>query len=743
MTIEPHDPAPVEAPPKTPLSLVKPDQPPTPVVDTSAPIRPEWLRDRETFRSTSRNLARRNAYRAIKWVFYLPGLLGLLVLYSPRGLARVTAALARWVYDQDSAQVRHQHAANTETPEYTRVHAVRKANLHARGLVFATGALAVVGPILAWTYPYALSAIVGAAVMLWTIKVIPGKSPWEIVAAVGVGVAVWRFLPLLLERIPHPPVWAVWVAGAALVLTLGWVGRTRGKPLATRPEAVGPGIVIPLRAPMVREALCSLGIGGLRDPDTIRMLNDVHRHGPGVQVDLELPGGVTAASIVERRERLAAALKRELGCVWPSVGRRHAAHLSLYVCDEPLVAQRQKPWPLAEGREVDIFRAQPQATDQRGEWVSFTLAYSAVVIGAQPRMGKTFLLRQLLLVGGLDPRTKVVSLDGKGTGDLAPTRLFAHFYSVGDEPEEVEERVLPFLRELRAEMRRRAKFIRELPREECPESKVTSALADKYRDLAPWVIGMDETQAYFGYGEKASKAHKAIRDEIVAIVTDLAKRGPALGFITVLATQNVCEETIPRQIGTNAAIRAALKLFDHTTNDQVLGTGAYSRGIDATAFDIDDKGLMWLRADGDRPQIVRSVAGLDNVKSESIAAAARAIREAAGRLTGQAAGEEAAEEAAQVDLLDDCRQVFGTSRAMLLDELREALAGLRSETWAHLDNAALGAMLKTAGVKRGTVYSTTLKREGYGIKREWIDVAATADEDPDGEVIDLSERRQT
>src|SRR5690606_25213398 len=171
-----------------------------------------------------------------------------------------------------------------------------------------------------------------------------------------------------------------------------------------------------------------------------------------------------------------------------------------------------------------------------------------------------------------------------------------------------------------------------------------------------------------------------------------------------------------------------------------LGTGAYSRGIDATAFDIEDKGLMWLRADGDQPQIVRSVAGLDTVKSEEIAAKARAIRERKGRLTGEAAGEVAADEAAQVDFLADCRQVVGSSKAVLLDELREGLAGLRSETWGHLDNAALGSLLKSVGVKRGTVYSTALKREGYGVKAEWLEIAATADEEG-GDVVELSGRR--
>jgi S-DNA-T family DNA segregation ATPase FtsK/SpoIIIE len=116
VTIEPHDPVPVEAPPKTSLSLVKPDRAPAPV-DTSVPIRPEWLRDRATFTSTARNWRRRTVYLAAKWALHAPAVVAMLLLYAPRGLARVTAALAGWVYDQDSAQVRHQHAANTETPE--------------------------------------------------------------------------------------------------------------------------------------------------------------------------------------------------------------------------------------------------------------------------------------------------------------------------------------------------------------------------------------------------------------------------------------------------------------------------------------------------------------------------------------------------------------------------------------------------------------------------------------------------
>lgn len=695
-------------------------------VDTTVPILPLWLRDRLTFLIAARQFARRNAYRGGKWTLNGPAFVLLLVMYSPRGLARVTVSLSRYLYDWDSAQVRHQHAGNTETPEYVKAQNIRKANLKARWMVASAVTVATVGPVLAWTAPHALAWIVAPVMFVWIVKMIPGKEFWEYIVAFGSAALVWWKLPHWLALVPDPPWWLLPAIGATAVLVLGWHGRPRNRALVKSTE-LGEGIVIPLRAPMVRSALCQIGIAGLKEPDDIRLLMDVHRHGPGVQVDLELPGGVPGASVVERREKLAAALKRELGTVWPSVGIRHAAHLSLYVCDEPMVKQAQKPWPLAEGAEVDIFLPQPFVTDQRGEWVTQTFAYANAVIGAQPRMGKTYILRQALLVAGLDVRTKVYALDGKGTGDLAPCRPFAHFYSVGDDDEEVEGRVLPALRELRVELRRRAKLIRELPHDECPQSKVTSELANR-RGLEPIVVGIDESQAYFGYGDKKNKAHAAVRDEITAIVTDLVKRGPALGFIVFLATQNVCEETIPRQISINAVIRIALKLFDHTANDQVLGTGAYSRGVDATQFDIEDKGVAFLRADGDRALIVRSVVGLDTVAAERIAAIARHRREAKNRLTGEAAGEDGIEQVLEVDLLADIRDVMDNPPVarMHLATIVDALQLLRPGTWGHLDVKALGGMLRAAGVFVGQV--NVDGRNTSGIRRQDLDLRIPPDE---------------
>jgi S-DNA-T family DNA segregation ATPase FtsK/SpoIIIE len=720
----------------TPLHVIRNGHTPTPApLDLDAPILPLWMTDAATRSAAIRNVWRRTRYRVALFLTQLPLLLWLLLVWYPWfGLGRAVKALGKWIHDRDSAGLRSRFAENGEGGDYDKVSKRRAANLHARWLV-ALGLVAFLAvPALAYTFPRVLSGLVAVLVWVLVVKLISKRSIQEIAIATVVSVATYLLLPLALEKLPPLPLWPFVTAVAVGWAILGWHGRPRGRKLL---KDTNPGGHRRLDAPMVRSAVCSLGVTGLKDPDVdVRLLNDIHRDGPGVSVDVELEGG-TAAEVVKRREKLAAQLKRELGCVWPSVGRKHAAHLVLYVADQAMVETPQKRWPLIDGGPVDIFKPQPQATDKRGEWTNLTLAYAAAVIGAQPRMGKTFLLRQWLLTAALDVRPRLYCLDGKGTGDLAPLRLVAHFYSVGDDEEEVEGRVLPMFRELRAELRRRAKLIRELPREECPESKVTSALAGR-KGLEPIVVGIDETQSYFGYGEHNStptgKRHKAVREELTAIVTDLVKRGPALGFITLLATQNVCEETIPRSIGTNAVIRAALKLFDHTTNDQVLGTGAYSRGIDATAFDIDDKGLLWLRADGDQPQVVRSVAGLDAVRAEKVAAIARAQREAADRLTGEAAGDVAAAEAVQVDFLADVRDVMdnldGGRTTIHLTELAEALAALREAMYGTWDTDTLGSALRDAGVKVASVWvGEPIGKSAKGTRREWLEVAATADED--------------
>ena len=287
----------------------------------------------------------------------------------------------------------------------------------------------------------------------------------------------------------------------------------------------------------------------------------------------------------------------------------------------------------------------------------------------------------------MDPRCKLYVIDLKGSGDLAPLALVAHFYSVGDEPDEIDAQ-LKALRGLRQEMRRRAKVIRELPREECPTNEVNSILADR-RDLGlePVWVGIDECQAAFEHEEKK------VREEYTAIVTDLVKRGPAMGIMVYLATQKPDAKSIPSKIADNVIVRIALKVSGQIANDQILGTSSYQSGIRATLFSFDEKGLALLKADGAEAKVVRSVVGLDAPASEAVAARARQARQVAGRLTGMAAGEVMAREAEQVDFLEDVRQVVTSPVAHLVD-LVTSLATLRPALYGHLDPGRLGGMLR-------------------------------------------------
>lgn len=694
-------------------------------VDTTAPIRPEWMRDLGTTWATTRLFLHRNLYRLRKQAFYAPVYAGLLLAYSPRGLVRVTAKLAKYLYDYDSAAVRHVHAENTETAEYAKAQAIRKANLKARWMVAGTAGLAVLGPVLAWTAPHVLAVLAAAALFVWITKLIPGRSAWELVVGAAVSGAVWWYLPGLLDLIPPPPLWAILTAAVVAVGALGYVGRNTDKPIVRSSDLQAGGVVEPLRAPLVTAALTTLGNAKMRDPSEIRLLMDVARQGAGYQVDLELPPGVPASFVQEKRTEFAAAIRRELGCVWPSVGKRHPGHLSLYVSDQPMSTATQPRWPLLDGKPVDLFQPVEMFTNNVGAWVKTTPAYTAWVVGAVPRMGKTYFVRQFGLVAGLDIRAKVLAFDLKGTGDLSPLAQFAHAYSVGDEAEDIEIQ-LEWMRWVRAEMRRRTKLVRELTLEENPEKgKVTSALATRApRQFGPIVVCVDECQVWFEEIED-----KEVREEFTAICRDLVKRGPALGIITLFATQKPDAKSIPTAIADNASARLCFKVNGQVSNDQVLGTSSHQNGIRATQFAFEDKGVAYFKGEGADALIVRTVFGLDAVTSEKLAAKVRALRQQAGLLTGDAAGEEQPA-AIRVDLLDDVREVMdadGGRRRMGLTAIRERLALRRADYYGPWDNDTLGAALRARGVTPETVHCPVEKRTAKGVKREALAAAIAAE----------------
>jgi S-DNA-T family DNA segregation ATPase FtsK/SpoIIIE len=471
-------------------------------------------------------------------------------------------------------------------------------------------------------------------------------------------------------------------------------------------SAVIPTSFEPLTEMALIRALGGLGIGelnrGLReDPDhAVVPISPITRDGAGWLALYELPHGVTAGEVSERRERLASGLRRPLGCVWPeTMHKRHPGALNLYVADEDMTAADRTPWPLARRGTADIFKPVPFATDPRGRQVTITLMFASGIIGSVPRMGKTFLLRLLLLICALDVRVEIHAYDLKGTGDLAPLRPVAHRYRAGDEPEDMDY-LMADLRELRTEMRRRAKVIRQLAEADdprCPEAKVTPELvADKRVGLYPIGIDIDECQVLF--------EHPVYGGEAETICTDLTKRGPALGILLWLATQRPDAKSIPTGISANAVLRCCLKVMGQTENDMVLSTSAYKNGIRATMFSFDDKGVFYFSGEGKTPQIVYGY-GFDLPASKAIVARARILREHAGRVTGYALGQDH-DGAPARRLLEDVLTVFGDAKALWCQSIAERLAGSFPEAYADITQDAVASQLRALEVNVRSVRET-------------------------------------
>ncbi|MFJ9020789.1 cell division protein FtsK [Streptomyces sp. NPDC102259] len=663
------------ADPATPAPPVPVDNPklPDPGVTTERrrPVITPWLRSRRDLVATVERAAGHAGYATAYHGLRAPWYATQLTLMAPRGAARLVTSTNRWVWDREAAPLRDFAVRSDDVEEYMRLARLRGGRVRLRGLV----------TIVACTF--------------------------------GLGFSIWLY-------VMAPEFLYAFAAGG--VLTLGYFGQQPDAPV------IGPAVMRTelqkLTGTIVLRALDSIGNprisaavkkGG--DMNGMRFTSEITRDGPGYRADLDLPYGVVPEDIMEQRQALASGLRRKLGCVWPSGDPdEHEGRLILWVGDKPMNETTKPPWPLLKDGQVDLFKPVVFGNDQRMRDIVVCLMFVSVVIGSVPRMGKTFLLRLLLLIASLDPRAGILAFDFKGTGDLGPLEPVCHRYRSGEEDDDLLY-VLHAMRELKEELRRRAKVIRNLPKSRCPESKVTPALAsDKSLGLHPIVVGFDECQVPF--------EHEKYGAELESICTDIAKRGPALGIVGMFATQRPDAKSLPPGISANAILRFCLKVMSHTANDMVLGTGAHKAGIRATMFSRSDRGICFMSGEGDDPVIAAS-AFVDGPAAEGVVARARELREAYGNITGHAIGE-GPSTSRGMDVLGDVLKVFRADDEQLwCERIAARLAEAWPDVYGEWTTASVAPALKPWGVATTDVWAAgddgkgTTKR---GIKR--ADVAA-------------------
>ncbi|MEV7830840.1 cell division protein FtsK [Streptomyces subrutilus] len=632
-------------------------------------IVPPWLRSTEELKTAALWVARHYTHLAGYHALRSPVYAARLALQSPRGTAKVVGGTMRWLTDREGDPVRAAAVRREDAIEYLTLSRQRDGRVKLRAIIAG------------------LSLFVGSLTTLAIYILAPG--------------------------------WVHALSLSALVLTLGAAGRRPDAPVINRAVEV---VKAPkLTSDIILRALGALGIAPINQAqskgrDGFTFTAPITRDGPGWRAEGDLPYGVTVTDVIERRDKLASGLRRPLGCVWPeAVPDEHTGRLVLWVGDQDMSTAKKPAWPLLKSGSVDLFRPVAFGTDQRGRWVEITLMYIAAVIGAIPRMGKTFLLRLLLLIAALDTRAELHTYDLKGTGDLDPVgERVSHRHRAGDEDADIDY-ALADLREVREELRRRAKMIRSLPRDICPESKVTSELANKPKlGLHPIVIGVDECQVWFEHPKHGA--------EFEEICTDLVKRGPATGIVLLLATQRPDAKALPTGISANASARFCLKVMGQLENDMVLGTSSYKRGVRATMFSWKDKGIHYFVGEGADARIVSSVY-VDAPTAEAIGNRARAAREAAGTLSGHALGQEPERnERSSYDLLSDILGVVPAEEPKVWSEVViSRLAELRPDVYGGWDPEGLAAALKPHGVPTGQVWGKT--EQGKGANRRGIERA--------------------
>lgn len=618
------------------------------------PILPAWARSRSSLLAAAARWGQLTAYRCAYHGLRLP-LYGLrLTAWAPVGAARAIGGVWRWASDAEGRQARSDAVAGGDWQAYSSLVRLRDRHVRWRGMVCAAG----------------------------------------LAGAVGGGVVLALASPV-----------AAGAVGAGLLAAAGAAGRPADTPLVTR--AVVKHKLRPLTSREVERALESIGIAAIRQ-DGVRFCDPIARDGDGWRAVIDLPAGVTAADVVDRRDRLASGLARPLGCVWPEgVPEAHPGRLVLWVGDKDLAEAKAVAWPLAKTGTVDLFEPFPIGVDPRGRVVTAGLMETNWLVGSIPGMGKTFLVKLPLLAAGLDERAEVWVSELKGTGDLGFAEQYATRYVSGVDDDSIAS-AAAMVADLRGELERRAKTIKSLPRDLAPENKVTPALAAR-KDLGlhPLVVVVDECQELFSHPEYGKEAGE---NAVKAI-----KRGRALGVILVLATQRPDKDSLPTGVSANVGTRACLRVMGQVENDMILGTSAYKQGIRATMFTKRDLGVFYLVGAGDEPEIVKG-AFVDGPAGEAIASRARALRIARGTLAGHAAGE-TVDEGPRHDLLDDLAAIWPAGEANVWSAvLVERLAALRPEVygdWTEGDDADRTSRL-TAAIKPYGITSKPVGRRVGG-----------------------------
>jgi hypothetical protein len=432
----------------------------------------------------------------------------------------------------------------------------------------------------------------------------------------------------------------------------------------------------------------------------------------GSQVVVDLPYGKGWSDVAGAREKIASGLDVHTNQVFLTPDKTSSRRHTLFVSDRDPLAVPVGRTDLLDCKPRSIWDPVKLGKDERDALVTLSLMWNSLLVGAQPRKGKTFFARLIALHAAADPYVKLIVADGKNSPDWLAFKKIAHRTVFGTHPNPNDnnpiENLQAILDEVLAHIDRVNSILTKLPVTMCPDGKLTKELArdPRYPDLRVLVMVMEEFQVYF------ETEDQAVNKEIAAKLSRIQAVGPSAGIVIESSSQK------PSGVGAgdvgrlfnryrdNHSARFALKCGNRLVSEAVLGGDAYAEGFDASALPVGDeyRGVGYLYGVTDNTPTVRSFLA-DAADADKILTAARKRREQLGTLTGEAAGEEL--ERAGRDVLADLLAVMGPDGKAHWDTLAGRLGNQMPEQYEGTTPDAISAQARAQGVP-----SVNVKRDG-------------------------------
>lgn len=616
------------------------------------PIVPGHLRTWQGIRTTIGKYLDAARFHTLFHLLRTPLYLVMGVFWACAGTVKIARMQLTWWWVSEQSSLRSKAVVDGNSPEWRSLHGLARKTRSWRGAVLGAEAFAIV------------TAFVLIAVL----------APWQ-----------------------------AWLAAAAVAMPpLAHRGRPAHRPIVQ--SAVTTPLVRKINTDGIirayeRAGLCSadpkkpadhLGFGSTMSRDALNK---------GSQVVVYLPFGGTFQSVVNARTRIASGLDVAESQVYFTKDKQSERRHTLLVLDADPLAEPAGRTPLLDCKQRSIWRRAPFGLDQFGRKVVFCLLWISLLIGAQPRRGKTFAGRALALFAALDPYVDITLIDGKSSRDWLPLRYVAHRFIQGTHPAkdgDPVERALSALYEIDRHIVHVNEELKKLPVSEVPEGKLTEKL---YRrpDLHVQLLIMEEFQCYFELDDQ--KRNK----EFANLLSRIGALGPAAGVIPVSLSQKPSGvgagdvQRLFNRYRDNHTIRFGLRCANRDVSNAILGNEAYGEGYDCSGLPLGEefRGIGILYGLTDEAPTVRTYLA-DGQDAEVICLAARKIRERARTLSGDALGVDVDD--GPSDIIADLLEVIGGDPGLWWEAAAERLAGHFPDRHADATAESVSAAARARGV---------------------------------------------